>query len=323
MLFDRFKHTATDLSPEQAERLARPDDETHVVAIQPPEPDRVSDTLTHVIRGIREFQTDLFRRNQSPTVAYEIRRRTPADLTFQFAVPTKRMERKLKNHLLGQMPVAGFSQGTTGLPVTEGMTVGGALLTTGAMDWYPLRTSFDYTPTNAIAGALYPDAMPDTRFVIQVLFRPIAGSSLRQWLWYKRAAHEQTHLRKEKEGLWRSRSATPQERSKADSIEQTVGQPLYWVSIRVVVIDGGEFTGSYCKEVTGAFNVFENVESGQYLRAEPVRPFRGKRIVAFAKAVADRAFGGWSRRFRATTAEVGALTALPARGQENITRSYT
>jgi hypothetical protein len=165
--------------------------------------------------------------------------------------------------------------------------------------------------------------MRDTQFVIQVVFRPVVGTPLRSWWWSRRAYKRIGYLRKEKEKLWGSRSPTPRERQQADAIEWKAGSPRFHVSIRFLTVNAGEYTRSRVKELAGAFNVFENPETGQYLNAVTVSVLRRSSLLRFGEAVADREFRQWSRRFQASTQELAALVSLPTVDQQNIYNEVT
>lgn len=318
-MIDRFTHDHVTLTDAEAARLTAPRTGDYTVTVQPPATESVPTTLEYVARELQELQSGAFGiRNYSPVCTLELRRHQPDQLWLQFSVPTKRMERKLRLHLNTACPDIGYSDGTTGLPVTEEDTVGGGLLTVGRDDWFPLRTEFPRPPLTAVANALHQDAMRDTRFVIQVMFQPVAGHPVRRWYWTKRAYKQVGYLNKEKEKLWGSRSATPREKRQANAVEAKASQPVWWCSIRVAVVGAGEHTRSRLKEVAGAFNVFENPETNQYLNVETVTPLRRTNMVRFLQAVADRAFKRWSRRFRVTTEELGGLIAVPGTDQQNV-----
>lgn len=311
------------LSEVQADSLAeRSRTEWHVIELQPPRTESAPATIAPVMSALRELKTCwLGLRNDSPTIAVELSRPSPDRLRYQIAVPSNRLERKLRTHLTGQIPGIGFTAGTTGLPVMEGDTVGGAFLAPGRDDWYPLDTDQERPVLNAVVGALHPHAMPQTRVVIQVLLRPWAGHPVHQW-WYKRRAYKQLgYLKKEKEGLWGGRSATKREAKQANRIEAKSSQPLWWASIRLVVIGAGDQTLSRVRELASAFTPLEDPLTNQYLAAEPVTPLRENRLIGFTETVAARQFGRWHRRFRLTDAEVGTLCAVPDRDQENLQRA--
>lgn len=318
---DRFRHDHITLSSDETELLANPWYEGSVIEIHPPPQGGVPATIPTVVRTIQELQSTRFGlRNASPITAFEIRRPQPDTLRLQIAVPTTRLERKLRTHLDGRIPGIGFSDGTSGLPVTitDEPTIGGALLTAGRRDWYPFHTEFSQPPTNHVIGALHPHAMQQTRFVIQILFQPVAGKPLRRW-WNTRRAYKRIgYLRKEKEQLWNSRSPTPRETNQADAIETKIANPRFRTSIRMLVINGGEYTRSRVKEVAGAFNVYEHPETGQFLNIETVTPFRRQHVLRFCRAVAQRRFARWSRSFHTTADELGALLAVPNREQSNL-----
>jgi hypothetical protein len=307
------------LTEEQAERVSYPSYSGTPVRILPPSTGSVPATIGHALRNVRELKSDWLKlRNKSPVIAFEIRRVSPETLTLQYALPTNRLERKLRSQLHVTMSGIDFADGDSGLPVNEGETVGGSLLTTGHDDWYPLRTEFQYPPTNALIAALHRHAMQDTKFVIQILLKPLARERLqKKWYGY-RARQQQDYLRKEKEKLWGSRKPTKRERQQADAMESKTSRPQWSVSIRVIAIGAGDYTGSRVHETTAGFNAYEHPESGQYLTTVPVTAIREKTIYRFTKAVADRVYRQWSRKFKATDEEVGTLCAIPNRVQDNL-----
>jgi len=243
------------------------------------------------------------------------------NISLQFCAPTARLERKIRSHLQGSVPGIQFSDGTHGVSVYGGDTVGGGILTTGLDDWYPLRTEFDEPPLNALIGTLHDHAMQDSNFLIQILFQPVAGQPVKRWWWRHRAYKRVNYLRKEKTDLWNSRSATPREKSRADAVEAKAGMPRFWVSIRFVVAGSGEYTPSRVKEIAGAFNRFEDNETGQYLDMKTVRSVFPGRVKRFSSEVARREFGWWTLRFQASTPELSGLIAIPDRRQDNYQTS--
>ena len=72
------------------------------------------------------------------------------------------------------------------------------------------------------------------------------------------------------------------------------------------------------KELSGAFNVYENPETGQYFDTTTVQPLRKNRILDFANSIADRQFDSWNLPFQTTVEELAALIAVPSTAQENI-----
>ena len=316
-LKDRLLPSHTELTETQLEQLQHSANPGYTIEIKPPRNHNQA-TVPRFIRAIQELQTQwLGLKNTSPTTCYEIRR-THQDLQFQFTVPTKRLERKIRAQLTNALPEIRFDTGTSGLPVTEGSTVGGGLLTTGQLDHYPLKTDFDQPPTNSIAKALHRHSMRGTQVVIQILFQPAVGKPLRNKYWTRRAYQRIGFLRKEKEKLWGSRPATPREKQQADAIENKAGNNRFHTSIRFAVIGAGEHTKSRVKELSGAFNVYENPETGQYFDTTTVQPLRKNRILDFANSIADRQFDSWNLPFQTTVEELAALIAVPSTAQENI-----
>jgi len=315
-----FKRSYTVVDEDQAERLQHPDPDCYYpVEVLPPRDGDVPPTVEGFVRGVLEIQTTLLKtKNASPLIAYEIRRPNPDRLRLQFCAPTKRLERKIRTQLSNTVPGIGFETGVNGLPVLPGDTVGGGILTTGREDKYPLRTDFDSPPINSLVAALHRHAMKNTRLVVQIIWQPIAGKSLKQW-WRRRRSYQTAgFLRKEKEKLWGSRSATPRERRQADMVERKAGTRGFQVSIRLAVIAGGEYTASRVKELSGPFNTYESSESGQYLNASTVKGRRQKHLLGLNKAIADREFGGYSHRFNASTRELAGLVTVPSRHQQNL-----
>lgn len=313
-LLSRFQHTHTSLSEADAERLTDPGAPGHTVEVKPPRNGDLPATFEEFVRGIMEHQSKYLKLwNTSPTVVYELRRSRASELRFQFTVPTTRLERKLRTHLTAQVPGVEFGDGATGLPVTEESTVGGGFLVPGRKDWFPFRTRFDDPPINALTAALHRHAMRDTRVVIQLLFRPVAGRSIRDWWWRRRAFQRRNYLKKEKEKLWGSRQPTPRERTQADQVERKAGLPRFHTAIRILVIGAGEYTPSRLKEIAGGFNIHEDLDSGQYFDAVTLTPLLESRLTGFADAVATRAFPDWALTFRTSIEELAALVTLPSR----------
>ncbi|MCU4753442.1 hypothetical protein OB919_15870 [Halobacteria archaeon AArc-curdl1] len=160
--------------------------------------------------------------------------------------------------------------------------------------------------------------MQDTKIVVQVLFQPSVGRPLRSWWWTRRAYKRIGYLRKEKEKLWGSRSPTPREKRQANAIEAKAGNNRFHTVIRFVVIGAGEYTRSRVKELSGAFNVYENPETGQYFDTVTVQSLWEGRIVDFCRSVADREFDSWALKFQTGVPELAALVSIPNRQQENI-----
>lgn len=319
-LFSRFRHEYVVLSEDQAETLSQPDEDWYSVTVKPASTTAsVPESVTATIKAVLEMQTGFLGfRNRSPVAAYEIRRTTPDNLSFQFSLPTKRLERKLRTHLNHEIPEVEFEPGKDGLPVTEGDSVGGALLTPRKRDWYPLQTSHDFPPMNSVASALHRHAMQDTRIVIQLLFQPVAGRPIRSWWRTKRMYQQIGYLRKEKEKLWHNRSPTPREKQQAKAIERKAGTIGFHTSIRVLIIGAEEYMRSRVKEVSGAFNIFDNPDTGQYLNTHTVHTLVPSRIYNFAETVTNRRFGNWHRRFQASIPELAALVSIPNHSQQNI-----
>nr|WP_239639916.1 hypothetical protein [Haloferax gibbonsii] len=339
----------TSVNEEQAEILAKPRTNFIPVEVHPPFDEDCPASLYNFIRGVTEIQTRLLRTtNASPTVAYEIRRSSPDNLVFQFVVPSKRLERKLRTNLQAEIPAISFSKGVNGLPITaedsigggtnlqaeipaisfskgvNGLpitaedSIGGGLLTPGLSDYQPFHTEFRSPPINAITGTLHPHAMRDTRFVVQVLFQPVIGEPVRQWWWRRRARKHSKYLRGDKETLTGSRAPSPRERRQANMIDEKVGNRRFWTSIRFLVIGAGDYTISREKELAGAFNLYENPVNGQYLGLYKLRSFRQKPFLEFTHAVCDRRFAGYSLKFQTSIDELAAFTSIPDRRQQNI-----
>jgi len=304
---------------EQAAPLQHSTGDWHTIEVKPPKDTDLPATLDQFTAGIRELQTKWLKlRNTSPTIAFEIRRHTPETIQFQYATPTKRLERKIRTQLSTQIPEVGFDDGADGLPITENSTAGGGFLTAGRRDWYPLKTSFDNPPVNSLVSSFHRHAMQDTQFVVQILFKPVVGERIHRWLWKKQAYKQIQYLTKEKEQLWGSRSPTKREKRQADAIEAKAGASRFHTTIRFAVINAGEHTKSRVKEIAGAFNTYENPETGQYLDTVTVETLRDTRIRDFLQTIANRNFGGWSHRFQASINELAAFLALPTVNRSNI-----
>lgn len=318
-LINRLYNTHITLEESQVSQLKHSQGTWYNVEVHPPKNTDLPATLDNFAAGIRELQTKWFKlQNTSPTIAFEIRRHNPGKLSFQFSVPTKRLERKIRTQLSNQVPEVKFGSGVEGLPVAEESTVGGGFLTAGRRDWYPFRQDFDEPPVNSLVSTFHRHAMQDTRFVVQVLFKPVVGERVQRWLWKKQAYKQIQYLKKEKEQLWGSRSPTKREKRQADAIEEKAGNSRFHTCIRFAVIDAEEYTKSRVKELAGAYNTYENPETGQYLDTVTVETLREKRILDFLQAVADRKYAGWGRQFQASINELAALLSLPTVNQKNI-----
>lgn len=314
--------TYTEVSDDRAERLAHPSPRLYPIEVLPPSTKGVPATLEGFVRGVLEIQTRLFGlKNASPTIAFEIHRSQNSRLRLQFVVPTKRLERKVRTQLSNEVPDVGFEEGVTGLPVLSGDSIGGGLVTLGRDEGYPLETRFDSPPMNSVVAALHRHAMRDTKFVAQIIFQPVAARPARDWWWKRQTYKTVSFLRKEKEQLWGSRAATPREKKQADLMERKAGVRRFWTCIRFAVIGAGEYTASRVKELAGAFNVYENSESGQHLKMETVTGLREKPFVEFYHGIRDREFGGYHRRFQASAEELAGLVSVPDRDQQNLRKA--
>jgi hypothetical protein len=316
----RFYNTHTELDEQQAEQLRNPDTDWHTVEVRIPKHTDLPPCPVSFIDGIREMKTKWLRlRNTSPAIAFEIRRGETGQLRFQYSVPTKRLERKLRNHLADATPkVEILDSGEDGLPVEEGDSIGGCTFSMTRQDWNPLETDHDAPPTNPVIGALHEQAMKDTKFVVQVLFRSVAGKPLRRW-WHRHSAHSRIdRLRSEKEQLIGSRKPTSSEKKRGRLIDEKVNRPSFKTEIRVAVIGAGEHTPSRVHELSGAFNSYGHAESGQSLSASVEESIRAPPLIRFGEAIADRRFQESHRRFRVTPKELAGLVALPDRIQKNI-----
>lgn len=317
---NRFKNSYAPIPDEEtARQLQNPSQGWYTVEAQPPRHDTLPSSLDSFLRGIREFQTKwLGLRNASPTISYELLRPKNGELTFRYASPTKRLERKIRTHLTDQIPGVRFQNGTSGIPVSIDETVGGGLITAGRSDWFPLQFNFSNPPVNALVGALHRHAMQDTGVLTQILFQPVIGQPVRNWWRTRRTYQYISYLRKEKEKLWGSRQPTPREKKQAKLIEYKAGNPRFNVSIRFLVYGAGEFTKSRIKELAGAFNVYENTDSGQYLDPVTIESFHSSRILDFAESVVNRRLDSWNQPFQASNRELAPLLTLPDRTQDNI-----
>jgi len=317
---NRFYNTHIVLDAEQADQLRNPETDWNTVEARPPKHAELPAVPVSLIDGIREMKTKwLGLRNTSPALAFEIRRDNTDQLSFQYSVPTNRLERKLRNHLADAMPDIELREiDEDGIPVTEDDSLGGGTFSLTQRDWNPLKTSYDEPPTNPVIGTLHQQAMQDTKFVVQVLFRSVAGKPLRR-LWDKSFAHNRINqLRDEKEQLIGRRKATATEKQQAKLIDQKINQPLFEAELRVAVIGAGEHTPSRIHELSGAYNRYNNSESGQSFKADVAQSIRSPPMLWFGEAVATKTFGEGYRRFRVTAEELAALVALPDRTQNNL-----
>lgn len=316
---DRLFNTTATIDEETAARLAAPVAKRYSIQVRPPSHQKIPATLNRFTRNIKEPQTKWFKlRNISPVISYEILRPNPDTLRFQYVVPSKRMERKVRTQLSEEIRGVELDTGNLQLPITEDDEIGGGFLSVGRDDWHPLRTDFDKPPMNSIAASLHKHAMRDTRFMIQILFKANVGRQPRRWWWNKGAYRHRNYLRKEKENLWGTISPTPRENHQAKQIEDKAGQLRYTTSIRILVMGSGDYTKSRLKEVAAGFNVFERADSSQYLNIETVQTLWEDRINHFADAIRRREFGSWSRGFQTTEDELAGLVSLPESRQDNI-----
>jgi len=310
-----------ELTEEQSEQLRNPDTDCHSIEVRVPKNTELPPCPVSLIDGIREMKTKWLRlSNASPVAAFEIRRSGDGQLQFQYSVPTKRLERKLRNHLDDTTPgIELLDTAAEGLPVTEDDSLGGGRLSMMRRDWNPLGTEFDTPPTNALIGALHSEAMKDSKFVIQVLFRSVAGKPIRRW-WHRYSAHRRIdRLRSEKEQLIGSRKATSSEKQRGRLIDEKISRPSFKAEIRVAVIGAGEHTPNRVHELAGAYNRYNNSESGQQLTASVAKSIRSPPLFWFGEAVANKSPQDKHRQFRVSPQELAALVALPDRTQQNIT----
>jgi len=319
-LTDRLFETYTALSEEEARRLRNTGIDRYTVQVKPPQNADLPATLENTVRGILELQSKWFGlANLSPVTSFEIRRPMPDKLRFQYSLPTKRLERKLRTQLQNEAPRLSFQEGEDGLPVSKGDTVGGGVLTPGRKDCYPFQTEFDKPPINSVAASLHRHAMQDTRIIIQVLFKPVVGHPVKHRWWTRNTYQRIGYLRKEKTRSlpWHDRPPTPREKRQADAIEHKAGTSKFHTTIRFLVIGASEYTPSRVKEISGGFNIFENPETGQYLDTLTVKNIRESKIVDYADIVAQREHSG-TPSFQASIPELAALVSLPDRKQQNI-----
>ncbi len=321
-VLDLLRSNHVTLNEEEAECLHHPTKSWYSIEAHPPRNKETPSTIPHFISGVLEIQNKwLGLKNTSPTISYEIRRTQDNKLHFQYSVPSKRLERKARTQLADEIPGIKFKDGANGLPVQQNETLGGGLLYLGENDWHTFKTEHDTPPINAVTALLHRHSMQNTDFVIQILFKPIADKTLRNWWWRKKAVKQRNYLKKEKQKIWGSTQPTRREKQQAHNINQKIGNARYWTSIRFLIINGKEYTPSRVKELAGGFNRLENPETNQYFNTVTFQPFLKNRLLNYAKTVRDREFGGWSRKFRATQAELASLVTLPDSNQSNITHS--
>jgi hypothetical protein len=317
-LFDRFGSSYITLDNTTARQLSRSSEEYRTVEVQPPPDKELPVTLNRFVKAITEYQTQLFGiRNTSPVVAYEIHRFVPENLRLQFAVPTTRLERKLRIHLNEEAPGFEFEPGVDQLPLKEDDTVGIGVLQLRRKDVYPLETEFETPPLNSVVASLHRHAMRDSRIAIQILFKPRAGQPIGRRLWHREAQRESRNLRSEKVGVlpWTDRDATPLEKQQARQIDEKAGSPRFNVSIRILVIGAGEYTASRMKEVSAGFNIFANPDTGQGFQTRTVRSLRDKTIINSIEQFRDRRL---NRPFQISMPELAGLLSIPDREQENL-----
>ena len=319
-LTDRMFHKSTTVSEEDVQQLKKGGQRFDPVEVHPPKRGDIPATLDTFIKGILELQSKWFGLvNASPVTAYEIRRPVNNRLRFQYAVPTKRLDRKLRTQLKTEIPELKFSTGTNGIPVSKDTSVGGGILTPGRKDCYPLQTEFDSPAVNALTGLLHRHSMQNTSIVVQILFKPVVGHPVKHRWWTRNTYQRIGYLRKNKTGSlpWHDRPPTPREKRQADAIERKAGTSKFHTTIRFLVIGAGENTPSRVKELSGGFNIFENPETGQYLDTITVKNVRESKIIEYAETVAQREHSG-TPSFRTSIPELAALVSLPNRRQQNI-----
>lgn len=318
-LKDRLLQQHITLDETEAEQLRHGTPGKYTVEVKPPAREDIPATLDRFIKGITEYQTAWFGlTNRSPVTVYEIRRSIPGRLRFQFTVPSKRMERKVRTQMAESIPGIGVGEGEDGLPVEDGDTIGGGFLTTGKKDWYPLETDFDTPPINSVASSLHRHAVP-AKIIIQILFQPRSKTSINDRRWKRKAQKEAQYLRNESPKTpVRDQQATSRERRQARKIESKAGSSRFKTGIRILVIGAGEATLSRVKEGTAGFNNLEDPTVGQYLKTRYLRTYRDSRIKGFAQAVRNREFKGWTIPFQTSAEELAALVSIPDRDQENI-----
>ncbi|MFC4359279.1 hypothetical protein ACFO0N_15135 [Halobium salinum] len=315
----KIRKSQITASEEQAQQLQHSNKGWYSIQVRPPR-ETPPARLDSVIRGATEASTKWFGlRNASPVIAYEIRRHRPGQLQFQFSTPSVRLDRKLRNHLTDAASTTEIQESSTnGLPVFEDETIGVGQAELLRRDWNPLETDFDSPPVNKLVGSLHQNAMQDTKFVVQLLFQPVAGHPVRR-RWSRREAFNRGRkLRNKKQLLVGERTATPLEKKRAKLLEEKAAGPLYNVRLRVVAIGAGEYTGSRIRELAGCFNQYNHSESRQKLGVKRFKSVRSVSIFRLLKAVRDRQLSDLDAGFRASVEEVGALASLPDRSQSNI-----
>lgn len=321
-VLDTLLAETSELDAAEADHLSSPAPDLYAVEARPPAHNDIPATLDRFVASIKEPQTKWLKlKNTSPVIAYEIIRPNPDTLRFQYVVPSKRLERKIRTQLTEEVTGVELADGDTRLPVQEGDDVGGGFLTTGRPSWHPITTEYNKPPTNNIATSLHQHITPSTRYLIQIIYRPNIGRSLKRWYWNKRAYQHRNYLKKEKEKLWGSVKPDSREKTQARQIDHKAGQLRYTTSIRILLTNPGDYAKSRLKEVAAGFNTFENSDSGQYFNLETVRAIRPSRIQGLANAIHQRRLGTWTRSFQTTDEELAALLALPEPVQDNITPS--
>lgn len=319
--FSRFGSSYVTLDSAAAKRLAQPSDVFKTVEVHPPFDIELPATLDRFVKAITEYQTRLLGiKNRSPIAAYEIQRFDLSRLRLQFALPSARLERKCRTHLSEQIPEITFEEGVNALPVREDDTVGVGVLTLRRNDMYPLETEFEQPPTNSVIASLHRHAIRDSRIVVQILFKPMAGHPVGKRLWHRKASHESRNLRSKKVGVlpWNDREATPLEREQARQIDRKAGSPRFKVSLRILVIGAGEYTPSRVEEVSGGFNIFSDEEMGQAFNTRTLRSLRNRPLLNAVERVRDRRL---SHSFQLSVAELAGLLSVPDRDQDNLIKS--
>lgn len=314
-------HYYTKIDKEDVEQLSQPSSRHNIVEVRPPLDRDVPSTLDWFVKNILEIQSKwLGIKNTSPTTTFEITRLEPQCLKFQFCTETKRLERKIQKHLSDEIPGIKFQTGNDKLSIKSDVSIGGGLLTLGRSDFFPLETKFQRSPMDSIAASLHPHAIPQSKFIIQVLFRPIAGRSLKRLRWIRRAHKHISYLKKTKPDIhpWHNIEPEKREKRQASSIKEKADKTRYKASIRILILNSGKHVKSHLKEIAGGFNIYESDLTGQYLDLVTIKTLFQNKILNFAEAVRKRSFQNYTVPFYLTPKELAGLVALPNNRHENI-----
>lgn len=313
-IIDHLTRSTATLSAAEVERWRDPDWDGHVVRVIPTDGDHRTSDIAWTVQALREAVPGLLQqRNESPLFGIELVRPRPDALFVQYPAPDAAFADRLKVLLSQELPGLRCTDGgRSGLPVRPGDDVAATGFTTGHGDWLPLATAVDPPPLTAVARMLHRHRFRHCRCLVQLLWKPVAGRRLLEARW-KRTVQRYIHA------LMDGDSGTGTARRRhAREAEQKLQEPLYQMSIRIIVCTQRGDPVTPTRDLAGAFNVVTNTQTAQALEPRPVEFLYRRNLVRFCTATADRRVGLGSHWFRATADEVGTLVAPPTIRQENL-----